>query len=184
MEKIFCLEIASRLWGIYVVIEYLLSGLLILVSVWSLAFFAYNIKKSKLAYYIPVSINLSALLTITLVPFWAIRLNFNFKTNLIERQKVVTMIISGELQNSYSEHDAIFVQLPKEYKHLSRNYGNVMVDCRNGTTRVLFYMADGILDNFEGFMYTTGECPKIGDFDAKFLLIEPKGQHWFYVIGL
>jgi hypothetical protein len=91
------------------------------------------------------------------------------------------MVENGELQsNDYGQ-----VQLPPEYRYLSKGGGEIEVDTSDGVTSVLFYTYRGVLDNFSGNMYRSNDTPPPEDFmGGDWAETTRKEPHWYFCASL
>ncbi len=126
---------------------------------------------------VPLAINIGALLIVLLVPFTAIWLDAEFRAHRDEYHQVVELVEAGAIQ----PESHYLASLPPEYRHLSRGGGEIMIDTRDGVTRVFFFTFAGVLDNFSGFIYRSDDNPpQAGDFGADWQQVEQKRAHWYF----
>lgn len=146
----------------------------------SVVYFIRNGKKEKLRAIAPFTICVITLLIVWVVPFTKINLALNFNKNLEQREKVVSMIQTGELMPNVS-HNQSLIALPKEYAHLSKGGGEVVVEREGDKLRVLFFTFRGVLDSFSGFVYISDDTKlQEGNFNTGSLQIEKKKEHWYW----
>jgi len=133
-------------------IELIVYIAFLIIIIWSIFYWITNFKDKKMYAMIPLIINIITIISIMFIPFKDIMLKLDFETHYNERVSIVDMVKSGELRNDTAyRHDLI--QLPEEFKHLSKGGGEISVYKDNNTTEILFYTFRGILDNFSGFVY-------------------------------
>lgn len=65
--------------------------------IWSIVYFIRNVRKERFGVIIPFAISIITILIVCFVPFTNIILGRDFNINLKDREKVVSMIKSGEL---------------------------------------------------------------------------------------
>ncbi len=107
-------------------------------------------------------------------------LDLDFNTNLIDREKIISMVQSGELKPNVSYNQNL-IQLPDEYKHLSKGGGDIMIEREGDTLKIFFFTFRGILDNFSGFAYIADNSVlSQTDFNGDFDEIIKKREHWFW----
>ena len=63
------------------------------------------------------------------------------------------LLISIGLKPNVS-HNASLIHLPKEYKHLSKGGGEILVEKTGKDLNIVFYTNRGMLDNFSGIVVT------------------------------
>lgn len=128
-----------------------------------------------------VCVNLAAGLFVFFAPidWWVVMTDY--AVNCGARKKVVDMVISGELKPNVS-HNASLIDLPFQYKNLSKGGGQIVVEHDKGNTIVFFFTFRGILDHFSGFMFRSdNSAPEDGDLCGHFFEVEKLGEHWFWV---
>ncbi|MEG0775450.1 hypothetical protein [Clostridium sp.] len=146
----------------------------------SVVYFIRNGRKEKLRAIVPLTICIITILIVWFVPFTKINLALDFSKNLEQREKVVSMIQTGELMPNVS-HNQSLIALPKEYAHLSKGGGEVVVEREGDNLRVLFFTFRGVLDSFSGFVYISDDTKlQEGNFNTGFLQIEKKKEHWYW----
>ncbi len=156
-----------------------MSVILLILIGGSLIYLPLQFKKNRWRATLPLVINLIVFLIVWFVPFTDIWLDFQFKSNWEEYTKVVHLIEEGEIQVPQDGYGLVL--LPKEYRHLSRGGGEVIVDTRGGVTRVFFFTFRGILDNFSGFMYRSDDTPPSPyDFGGDWKQIIKLRPHWYF----
>jgi hypothetical protein len=155
--------------------------LMFLVSmISSVVYFIRHMRKERFRSIIPFTISIITILIVWFVPFTNIILTWDFNMNLKDREKVVSMINSGELVSNVS-HNKSLIALPKEYAHLSKGGGEVIVEREGDRLKVLFFTFRGVLDGFSGFVYISDDSGlQEGGFSTDFLQIEKKKEHWYW----
>lgn len=150
------------------------------VLIWSIRHFVINVKKLKYKVAIPMTINLITLLVVIFTPFTDIMLNLDFKLNLKDREKVVSMVQSGELKPNVSYNESL-IELLDKYKHLSQGGGEIIVHKDGERFKIFFYTFRGVIDNFSGFAYISDESRLLKtDFEGDFEQIKKEKEHWFW----
>lgn len=161
-------------------LELIIGATFLVVLIWSIIHFTKNVRKLKYKALLPMVINLIALVIVIFVPFTNIMLNLDFNLNLKDREKIVSMVQSGELKPEilYGQN---LIQLPEEYKHLSKDGGEIVIEKDGDTLKIFFFTFRGILDNFSGFAYISDNS-KLSqmDFNGDFDQIIKKREHWFW----
>ena len=140
-------------------------------------YFFINYKLKGVITALPLLIQLISLLILIFVPFTAIILKIDYNCNLEERQKVVSMIENGELALGKNG----LIQLPPDLKHLSKGGGEIMVDRKDGTLKVLFFTFRGILDSCAGWAYRSEGEPNRNDFNQDIHEWKKMKENWFYI---
>lgn len=160
---------------LFIVLVFLISMIL------SIVYFIRNVRKERYRSIIPFSISIITILIIWFVPFTNIILEIDFKMNLKDREKVVSMIQTGELVPDISYNESL-ITLPKGYAHLSKGGGQVVVEREGEKLKVLFFTFRGILDNFSGFTYISdnSELQK-GSFNADLHQVRKKKDNWYWI---
>lgn len=155
--------------------------LIFLVSmISSVVYFIRHMRKERFRAIIPFTISIITILIVWFVSFTNIILTCDFNMNLKDREKVVSMIHSGELVSNVS-HNKSLIALPKEYAHLSKGGGEVIVEREGDRLKVLFFTFRGVLDGFSGFVYISDDSGlHDGGFSTDFFQIEKKKEHWYW----
>jgi hypothetical protein len=105
----------------------------------------------------------------------------DFKMNKSEREEVIKMVENGSLKPNVS-HDSLLIHLPKEYEHLSKGGGEIIVEKTGGSYTIFFFTYRGILDNFSGFVYSPNDKrPSKNDFGGDFKEIKRYCENWYWV---
>lgn len=128
----------------------------------------------------PITINMVTILIVWFVPFTGIAITRDFSANLKGREKVISIIQSGDLLSNVSHNESL-IALPKEYAHLSKGGGEVVVERDGDTLKVFFFTFRGVMDNFSGFACISDNTELYqGDFNGDFLEIEKKKDYWYW----
>ncbi|NHM32421.1 hypothetical protein [Neobacillus terrae] len=190
-RKLLILSIISSIFTIlYEVYQWKLVDLLspfIAPFLWLFlfGFFAFVTFKSfkhlfKRKDWIPSIIQTVTLLVIIFFPFTKMTLDMDFKMNKHEREKVVEMVQNNKLKQE--DPESTLIQLPRQYKHLSKGEGEIVVEKAKNANYILFFTYRGILDNFSGFVYSsTGQKPSRNAFNGDFKEVEKLDKHWYFV---
>jgi hypothetical protein len=140
----------------------------------------YCVRNNRLAALMPITISIVTILIVWFVPFTGIALTQDFEANLKGREKVISIIQIRELSPNVSHNESL-IALPKEYAHLSKGGGEVVVERDGDTLKVFFFTFRGLLDNFSGFAYISDNTELYqGDFNGDFQEIEKKKEHWYW----
>lgn len=92
----------------------------------------------------------------------------------------MSIIQAGELSPNVSHNEGL-IALPKEYAHLSKGGGEVLVEREGATLKVFFFTFRGVLDNFSGFAYISDNASlHQSDFNGDFHEITKKKDHWYW----
>lgn len=154
--QIFRWEILDLFFFLELFLESFVAGIFIISIIFSIVhFFRSKKKKNKKAFY-PLLLNGLTLLIIAFVPFTDILLNIDFSSNIKAREEVVHLIESGAIKPNVTDNPRL-IQLPNQYKGLSKGGGDVVFDKSQNGTAIFFFTFRGILDSFSGFAY----CPKV-----------------------
>jgi hypothetical protein len=131
--------------------------------------------------FLPIIINGSTLLILLYVPFTTIRLSIEFTMNRNGYEYIIQMVESGQLKpNEYGR-----VELPPDYRYLSKGGGDIMVDTSDGITSIFFYTYRGVLDNFSGYMYRSNDTHPIRDFmGGDWAETTRKDRYWYFCASL
>jgi hypothetical protein len=165
-------------------LEWALGCAFLFVLLWSLVHFVLQTKtRGAKRAGIPLLVNTAVLLAALFVPFSKMTTALNFRWNYEKRMEVVCDVLEGKLGNSVTNGGGRgdFIHLPPSYRGLSAGGDNIMVYRRDGQTLILFFDFRGILDNFSGFVYSTGNTkPQSGDFGGQFFEIEEFCPGWYW----
>lgn len=161
-------------------LELIIGVAFLVILTWSVIYFIKNIYKMKYKAVLPLVINLITIVIVFFVPFTSIIISLDFNLNLEDREKIISMVQSGELK-SESLYGYNLIQLPEEYKHLSKGGGEIFIEKDGDTLKIFFYTFRGILDNFSGFAYISDNSElSQTDFNGDFDQIIKKREHWFW----
>jgi hypothetical protein len=166
------------------ILELALGCAFLFVSLWSLVHFVRQTKKlgAKRAG-TPLLLNTAVVLIALFVPFAKMTTAMNFRWNYKKRMEVVSEVLGGKLGNSITNSDGRgnLIHLPPSYRGLSAGGDDILVYQRDGQTLIFFFDFRGILDNFSGFVYSTGNAkPHSGDFGGQFFEIEELRPGWYW----
>jgi hypothetical protein len=127
---------------------------------------------------LPLIITLFLVMTLLFVPISAFRLNIEFNKNREAYQNVVERIESGDIPVFQDEN---VVELPNEYKYLSRGGGEVIVNKTENSLSVLFFVTRGVTDNYNGFVYISdnSKTTLLSLYDIR--EYDKKEDYWFWV---
>jgi len=152
----------------------------LIISTLSVIYLGFKAQKLKYKAFIPLTINLVTFIMVFTIPFTSIMLYLDFKFNMDEREEVVEMVKSKELESNDLNDDRIII-LPEEYEHLSKGGGEIIIERDRGKLKIFFYTYRGILNNFSGFAYISDDSKlKASDFNGDFKEIEKKKEHWYW----
>lgn len=161
-------------------LELLIYILFFIASIWSFIYLFIRVKKEKYKSTLPFAVCLVSFLIIYFVPFDSIMLDIDFFSHNAQRGEVVKMIQDGRIEVNYTNDETI-IKLPEKYKQLSRGGGEVLVERKDGVTKVLFFTFRGVLDNFAGFIYKSDNTePLKSDFYGDFKEFKKYKDHWFW----
>ena len=160
----------------------------IILPIWLIVFGFFGVVTVRTIIYLfkfkewrPVAIQVVTILLLLFFPFTRIILDLDFKLHKTEREKVIQMVENGTLKPNVS-HDSTLIHLPKEYQHLSKGGGEIIVERNANSYSVLFFTYRGILDNFSGFVYVPNDQrPYKNDFDGDFKEIKKFYKNWYWV---
>jgi len=151
----------------------------------SVIHFIKTVRMSLLSACSPIALNLAALALAVTIPFLSFDLTMDdlkrdLNANLEKREKIVSMIQSGELRPNAAPHSNL-ISLPFEYRHLSRGGGEVMLIGGGDRLEIFFFTFRGVLDNFSGFIYASDGRVSPSDFNSEFRQIEKLKENWYWV---
>lgn len=153
----------------------LVIGFFLVVIVFSLVSL---FKKRKWS---PLLIQITTVLIVIFIPFNTIVLQLNFSNHFKERTEVISKIQNGTLQPNVTYNTSV-IHLPREYDHLSKGGGDIIIEEVNGETLVFFYTFRGILGDFSGFIYSPhNRKPNINSFGGDFKEIVKMAENWYFV---
>jgi hypothetical protein len=163
-------------------LELAIYGFFLIIIIWSFIFGLMKMKSQKIKAFIPIIINIAAVIIIFVVPFTAITTKMDFYFHINEREDVIEKITNGELISNVSYNDSL-INLPAKYKNLSKGGGNIVVEYENKNPNVFFFTFRGVIDNFSGFAYMSdGNEPERNDFlCTQILEVEKLKDHWFWL---
>lgn len=155
-----------------------LWAVLVIITLTSVIYIPIQFRRIRWKSIIPLTTNIIIILILYFVPFTSLWLDFEFQTNKTGYEHVIKMYENDGLQEP---NKSGYIELPSEYKYLSKGGGDIIVDNSNGITSVFFYTFRGVLSSSSGFIYRSNDSPP-----PQFLLqrdcyqlerIEPK---WFF----
>lgn len=164
------IPLAGALWLLF-----LISVIVSLVSL-------YRKRKLGKVAWLPIGINIAAILIVFFVPFTELWLKVNFALYKADREKVVQEVYSGNLQPNVRKNSPL-IKLGSNYPNLSVGGNEFVVQEYNGRKYVFFFTFRGILDNYSGFLYVPdGGDPKLySDLNEEdSTQIVKYDDHWFY----
>jgi hypothetical protein len=166
------------------ILELALGCTFLFVLLWSLIYFVRQAKRlgAKRAG-TPLLLNTAVLLVALFVPFTKMTTAVNFRWNYEKRMEVVSEVLDGKLGSSIGNSGGRgdLIHLAPKYRGLSAGGDDIMVYRRDGQTLIFFFDFRGILDNFSGFVYYTGNSkPQSGDFGGQFFEIEEVRPGWYW----
>lgn len=142
-----------------------------------------HVREDKFRAIIPLTIGIIALLIIRFVPLVNIAITLDFNMNFNDREKVVSMIKAGELQPNVFYNNSL-ISLPKDYAHLSKGGGEVVIEREGDRLKVLFFTFRGMLSGSTGFVYVSDDSGLYaGDFGTDFIQIKKKKENWYWMIS-
>jgi len=126
--------------------------------------YAWDYRKRHRFCFIPLIIHIIAVLILFFVPFTRLWLKWNFAYYKAEREKIVEMVITGELKPNV-EYNSSLIELDSSFPLVSLGGNQIVVEMNDGKPYVFFYTYRGILDNYAGFLYLPegGEPAKFND---------------------
>jgi hypothetical protein len=151
---------------------------LAIITMTSLIYIPFQLKIIRWKSILPLIANIITILILYVVPFTSLWLDFKFRVNKQGYEQAIKMYENGELNEP---NKSGYIELPSEYKYLSKGGGDIIVDNSDGITSIFFYTFRGILGSSSGFIYRSNDSPP-----PQFLLrrdcyqlerIEPK---WFF----
>ncbi|PZD96978.1 hypothetical protein DNH61_04850 [Paenibacillus sambharensis] len=150
-----------------------------LCSLIVLIYFVVGTQRQRTRRGIPILLNMIVLILVIVVPFTSITVNLNFRFNKSEREEVVQMILDGSIRPNVSYNSAL-IQLPDNYKKLSKGGGEIVIEGNGSDVQVLFYTYRGVIDNYAGFIYTA-DGGRPNEIFGEFIQVEKMGENWFWV---
>jgi len=98
-----------------------------------------------------------------------------------KREEIAAKIENGIVKPNVPDSPSL-IQLPKEYRGMSKGGGEVVLETKGETKSILFFTYRGMMDNFSGFVYNPNDDrPLKSDFDGDFKEIERVHKNWYYV---
>ncbi|KRF53621.1 hypothetical protein ASG98_24390 [Bacillus sp. Soil531] len=147
----------------------------IIMTIWTLIHLLKNRKWQ------PFVIQLITILLWFFFPFNQINLDLNFRIHQDKREEVATKIENGVIKPNVPNSPSL-IQLPKEYTHLSKGGGDIVVETKGKAKSILFFTYRGMIDNFSGFVYNPNDNkPSKSDFNGDFKQIKKVHKNWYYV---
>ena len=129
----------------------------------------------------PLAIQLIAIALWIYFPFNQVNLDLNFKMHQNKREEIAAKIENGIVKPNVPDSPSL-IQLPKEYRGMSKGGGEVVLETKGETKSILFFTYRGMMDNFSGFVYNPNDDrPLKSDFDGDFKEIERVHKNWYYV---
>lgn len=144
-------------------LEIVVSALFALSLLWSVIYLFIARRNNEKRYFVPVLVNAAALILVFVFPFQTMMLHVNFSSNMEERTLIVEMVSRGELSGKGIDG---MIELPDDWKYLSRGGGEIQVERTEGKTAILFYTYRGF-DGLAGFVYSPNGIPEKGDFGTR-----------------
>jgi hypothetical protein len=176
-------------WDLVDLISVFLAPLLALVvwaafalsTLFALTTFLWGYSLPVRARFTPLVTHLLTLLVVHYVPFQPALREVNFWLNYDARMQVVQSIERRELAADLVDGERV-VPLPRNYRHLSRGGGDVIISRSAGRTLVFFYTFRGVTDNFSGFMYRSDDSwPEQYDLGGSYVSVRRYGPNWYWV---
>lgn len=128
--------------------------------------------------FFPLIIQLVALVLALAVPWTSLILEWDFSTNLAQREDVIKQALAGQYKIKYPGSSDSIMILPRWYRSLSKG-GEIMVSEKRDA--VFFYTVRGVMDNFAGFIYRADDAdPQEEDFGGQIIVLEKMRDHWFW----
>ncbi|QJX80183.1 hypothetical protein [Priestia megaterium] len=129
----------------------------------------------------PLAIQLIAIVLWIYFPFNQVNLDLNFKMHQNKREEVAAKIENRIIKPNVP-HSPSLIQLPKDYRGLSKGGGEVVLETKGKTRSILFFTYRGMPDGFSGFVYNPNDDrPLKSDFDGDIKEIERVHKNWYYV---
>jgi len=124
---------------------------------------------------------------VVVFPYNGVVLEADFRYYLADREKVVAMVKTGDPAlkpapvRQFADISLQTMSLPREYRHLSKGGGEIVVQRKGASVKVFFYTFRGILDNFSGFVYASDDSGlEKEDFRGDFKQVERLRDNWFF----
>ncbi|TCS96684.1 hypothetical protein [Hazenella coriacea] len=152
-----------------------LSGFFILVTVIALIVL-FKSKNWK-----PIAVQAITISLWLFFPFNQIILDLDFKMNKSEREKVIKMVENQTIKPNVSYNPSL-IRLPKEYQHLSKGGGEIVLEKNGNDYYIFFYTFRGLIDNFSGFVYSPNDKePNPDDFGVDFIEVDKLDKNWYFI---
>lgn len=133
----------------------LVQGLKVLTGMITIFVIIYSIKYKKIFWenklWIPSTLSLLSLIFICL-PIGDIVEDYRFKDLYDEYTLTAEKALNGEY-GDIKDNQKNEIQLPEEYRKLSRNDGKIYVFKNDQGGAVFYFKVNGVLDNFSGYVY-------------------------------
>lgn len=120
----------------------------------SILYFIRNIRHAQAV--IPLLINILMLLVIVNLPFSGLTPERDFEANLKPREKIVSMVRSGQMKADETD----MAVLPFQYRYLSKwPGGKILIERNKAVIRILFFTSyGGTLGGDTGFAYISDDA--------------------------
>lgn len=129
----------------------------------------------------PLAIQLITIALWIYFPFNQVNLDLNFKMHQNKREEIAAKIENRIIKPNVPDSPSL-IQLPKEYKGLSKGGGEVVLETKGKAKSILFFTYRGMPDGFSGFVYnSSNDRPLKSDFDGDIKVIERVHKNWYYV---
>ncbi|AJD90203.1 hypothetical protein JMA_08860 [Jeotgalibacillus malaysiensis] len=129
----------------------------------------------------PIIIQVITILILFIFPFNQVIIEMDFMINKQEREKVALMVQSNAIGEEVSSNSHL-IQLPEEFRHLSKGGGEIVVENAGDGTSILFFSFRGVMDNFFGIVYAlNGRTPDKSGFFGEYKEVEKLDDSWFFV---
>lgn len=181
--QLFRLELLETLIFFVFFLELFAVGFLFFSLLLSIKYIYKNRRAIRLQVFIPLLINFITIFIVLFTPLSDIVLEADFSLNKNAREKVVSLIESGDLKPNV-EHNEKLIHLPSEYRNLSKGGGDIKIANTQEGVAVFFFMFRGILDNYSGFAYCPSEnidCTKEFVNENDILQVVRKNNNWYWL---
>lgn len=167
-------------WGPFFPGPFLMGCILIVLNIGSLLMLVVYFDMCRTVHLVailPLITNLGTLGLILFYPFTDVWLDRHFRTNRDDFEHIVQMVKAGEIQAD----DRGYANLPEGYQHLSKGGGAIIIERNGSEMRIFFFTFRGVLDNFSGFIYDSGEQPpsEFG-FGGDWKQVDQIAPHWYF----
>jgi len=154
---------------------------LLVAIVASLGLLGFGIWQRSILAPLPSVLLVLSALTAWYVPTDELFYRVEFELLYDARQQVVDEIEAGERRPNVECCESL-IRIEGRGRILSRGYGEVLYDERDGEAFIFFFTYHGILDNYEGFMYRSGpEEPERCFSGETALTIVKMRDHWYWM---